>query len=299
MGGDGSQADARRVVVVGHGMVSHRFCERVGELDGDGRLQLVVVAEEPRPAYDRVHLSDFFHTGRADGLALTDADDYRERGIELFLGDPFADAADPAGFRSVVFEDESRGVYQKLLIDAEQGRVVGGILVGDAERFGALHQALREGTPLAGRANELSSVGGVKACTRAGTGCGGCVPVVSKILEQELQRSGAEIDRNLCEHLLHRGRRRRDPRQRGRRRPLAEVRRALHRAREERLVRLRDPDPPRHLALLAAGDDRAVSGGPPRYHRLAIAPPMPPSTSATFARKPSRKPTVRRSGSFT
>ena len=45
------------VVVVGNGMVSHRFCERLLEYDRDRRYGITVVGEEPRQAYDRVHLT--------------------------------------------------------------------------------------------------------------------------------------------------------------------------------------------------------------------------------------------------
>ena len=46
-----------RVLVVGHGMVGHRF---VAECLARGIDDVVVVAEERRPAYDRVHLSSLF-----------------------------------------------------------------------------------------------------------------------------------------------------------------------------------------------------------------------------------------------
>jgi len=49
-------------------------------------------------------------------------------------------------------------------------------------------------------AGKLSTVGGVKACTKAGTGCGGCVPLVAELLEAELAAAGREVNRNLCEH---------------------------------------------------------------------------------------------------
>jgi nitrite reductase (NADH) large subunit len=60
---------------------------------------------------------------------------------------------------------------------------------------GAIRAAIRE--------RELSTVGGVKACTRAGTGCGGCVPLVAKLLERELAAAGRQVDGNLCEHFPH------------------------------------------------------------------------------------------------
>ena len=59
-----------RVVVVGNGMVSHRLCEKLVDYDRDRRMRVVVVGEEPRPAYDRVHLTEYFSTRSADALAL-------------------------------------------------------------------------------------------------------------------------------------------------------------------------------------------------------------------------------------
>jgi NAD(P)H-dependent nitrite reductase large subunit/NAD(P)H-dependent nitrite reductase small subunit len=76
----------KTVVVVGNGMVSHRFCEKMSEYDRAGEYRLVVVGEEPRPAYDRVHLTSYFADRSADALALGTADWYEERGIELRIG---------------------------------------------------------------------------------------------------------------------------------------------------------------------------------------------------------------------
>ncbi|MGH9281493.1 MAG: nitrite reductase large subunit NirB [Acidimicrobiales bacterium] len=46
----------------------------------------------------------------------------------------------------------------------------------------------------------LTDVGAVKACTSAGTGCGGCVPLVTDLLKTELRRAGVEVRNSLCEH---------------------------------------------------------------------------------------------------
>ncbi|MGZ4729626.1 MAG: nitrite reductase large subunit NirB [Acidimicrobiales bacterium] len=43
-------------------------------------------------------------------------------------------------------------------------------------------------------------LGALKATTRAGTGCGGCVPLMTDVLRDELARAGVELDRSLCEH---------------------------------------------------------------------------------------------------
>ncbi|TFD62930.1 nitrite reductase large subunit [Cryobacterium suzukii] len=45
-----------------------------------------------------------------------------------------------------------------------------------------------------------TELGALKVCTRAGTQCGSCVPLVKKILEAELTASGQTISHALCEH---------------------------------------------------------------------------------------------------
>ena len=39
--------------------------------------------------------------------------------------------------------------------------------------------------------------------TKAGTGCGGCVPLVTDLLKHELAEAGVEVDNALCEHFAH------------------------------------------------------------------------------------------------
>jgi len=52
-------------------------------------------------------------------------------------------------------------------------------------------------------ANDLSAVGGIKACTKAGTGCGSCVPLLGEILRAELRRAGVAVNNHICEHFPH------------------------------------------------------------------------------------------------
>ena len=49
----------RRLLVIGNGMVGHRFCELLTELDVGHGYTITVGGEEPRVAYDRVHLSQY------------------------------------------------------------------------------------------------------------------------------------------------------------------------------------------------------------------------------------------------
>lgn len=58
------------ILVIGNGMVGYKFCERMLTYDVDNQFQLIVFGEEPRPAYDRVHLSSYFSGTSADELLI-------------------------------------------------------------------------------------------------------------------------------------------------------------------------------------------------------------------------------------
>ncbi len=74
------------IIVVGNGMVSYKFCEKLVARSSD--FKIIVFGEEPRHAYDRVHLSEYFSGKSADDLSLSTADWYAEHDILLHLGDP-------------------------------------------------------------------------------------------------------------------------------------------------------------------------------------------------------------------
>ena len=115
----------RRIVVVGNGMVGHRFCERLVELGLCSELAVIVLGEEPRPAYDRVHLSEFFAGRGAEELSLTTREWYGEHGIDLQLGRS-AIAIDRAR-REVVAQGGERFGYDALRVAKGQRRRGGGI----------------------------------------------------------------------------------------------------------------------------------------------------------------------------
>jgi nitrite reductase (NADH) large subunit len=77
----------KTVVVIGNGMVGHRLCERLVELDGGRSCEIVTFCEEPRPAYDRVNLTKYFEHRTVQKLALATADWYEQNGIVLHVGD--------------------------------------------------------------------------------------------------------------------------------------------------------------------------------------------------------------------
>jgi nitrite reductase (NADH) large subunit len=63
-----------RVVVVGYGMVAHRFVEALTARDTDGRYDVTVIGEEPRRAYDRVAMTSYLSGVTADELTLPTQD---------------------------------------------------------------------------------------------------------------------------------------------------------------------------------------------------------------------------------
>ncbi len=73
-----------KIVVIGHGMVGHKFLEQLHEL-GLAQADVTVLCEEPRPAYDRVHLSEFFAGKTADDLSLVEPGFFERTGFTLRL----------------------------------------------------------------------------------------------------------------------------------------------------------------------------------------------------------------------
>jgi nitrite reductase (NADH) large subunit len=81
----------KKIVVIGNGMVGYKFCEKLLEKGGLQNFELTVFGAEPRPAYDRVHLSEYFSTQDAAHLAMCPANWYADNNIELITGDAVVD----------------------------------------------------------------------------------------------------------------------------------------------------------------------------------------------------------------
>lgn len=74
------------VVVIGNGMVGYKLCEKL--LAKSTAFHLIVFGEEPRVAYDRVHLSEYFSGKTAEDLLMAPQQWYYDNNITLHLGDP-------------------------------------------------------------------------------------------------------------------------------------------------------------------------------------------------------------------
>jgi nitrite reductase (NADH) large subunit len=134
-----------------------------------------------------------------------------------------------------VHNDPVAGRYAKLVISDDARTLLGGILVGDAQAYGTLRALVGAELPgdpgaliapsggeldagaLPGSAQVCSchavtvetigaavrdgatTVPALKACTKAGTGCGSCVPTLKKLLAA----NGVQQSKALCEHFAH------------------------------------------------------------------------------------------------
>ena len=72
-----------KVIVVGNGMVGYKFCEKFISKSGHENYKITVFGEEPRRAYDRVHLSEYFGGKSADDLSMSTLSWYEENNISL------------------------------------------------------------------------------------------------------------------------------------------------------------------------------------------------------------------------
>ncbi len=77
-----------KVVVVGNGMVGYKFCEKLISKPGREKFDITVFGEEPRVAYDRVHLSEYFGEKTIEELTMAPMNWYIENQIEIHTGDP-------------------------------------------------------------------------------------------------------------------------------------------------------------------------------------------------------------------
>jgi nitrite reductase (NADH) large subunit len=155
------------------------------------------------------------------------------------LGVDVASAGNPhAAGDEIVLADALAGTWQKVVV-GDDGRVLGAVLVGDTSPFATLTQCVRGAMPtpdvlgllrpIAGAASGcvadladdagvcschnvdcgavraavsegFEDVAGVKACTKAGTGCGSCVPVLQQLIDAQLAAAGKEVVKRLCPH---------------------------------------------------------------------------------------------------
>lgn len=76
-----------RLAIIGNGMVGHRFIEDLLDKAELNQFEITVFCEEPRIAYDRVHLSSYFSHHTAEELSLVREGFYEKHGINVLVGE--------------------------------------------------------------------------------------------------------------------------------------------------------------------------------------------------------------------
>jgi nitrite reductase (NADH) large subunit len=102
------------LVVVGHGMVGHRLVQAAIERGLTERFDIVVVGEEPRPAYDRVALTSFFSLDSADQLSLLPEGRYDDPRVRLVTGTAVTHVDRDS--RRVLLDDGEALGYDRLVL---------------------------------------------------------------------------------------------------------------------------------------------------------------------------------------
>ncbi|MEM9341294.1 MAG: FAD-dependent oxidoreductase, partial [Bacteroidota bacterium] len=73
----------QKIMIIGNGMVGYKFCEKLRAKAGKDQFSITVYGEEPLPAYDRVHLSEYFTNQSEEKLMMADRAWYEENDITL------------------------------------------------------------------------------------------------------------------------------------------------------------------------------------------------------------------------
>ncbi len=150
------------------------------------------------------------------------------------------------GALSYVYQDGRSEIYKRLVVSPDGKKLLGAVLVGEAEAYGTLLQICLNGMDLPASPEQLivpsssgeamtglgvanlpdaavicschdvskaqiccavkdgaTTIGAVKSGTKAGTGCGGCVPLATQLLNSELTKLGVEVNTDICEHFPH------------------------------------------------------------------------------------------------
>ncbi|GAA5833254.1 hypothetical protein JCM9279_001468 [Rhodotorula babjevae] len=147
--------------------------------------------------------------------------------------------ADP--LKSLTYRDPISATYRNFIFTSDGAHLVGGIMIGDTGAFTKLVSIVKKKKKLNVPPSEFilgakkgddddgadldddtvvcschaTTKGAISACvkegivdfaqikckTKAGTGCGGCVPLVTNIFKSEMKKAGNAVSNNICTHI--------------------------------------------------------------------------------------------------
>ncbi|MEN9492179.1 MAG: hypothetical protein RJA63_2628, partial [Pseudomonadota bacterium] len=195
------------------------------------------------PGYDMARIAAAHIGGQADAR-FTGADmstKLKLMGVDVAsIGDAHGKTA---GSRSFRYTDEAKQIYKKIVVSPDGKKLLGAVLIGNADEYGTLLQMCLNGITLpadpeflilpssdgkakpglgpdalpdsaqicscnnvtkgqicAAVGDGATTIGAMKTCTKAGSTCGGCVPLVTQIMKSEMAKRGMAVNNHLCEH---------------------------------------------------------------------------------------------------
>ncbi|KAF2502426.1 nitrite reductase [Lophium mytilinum] len=150
------------------------------------------------------------------------------------------DGPAPPPVKALTYKDPFQQIYKKYLFTMDGKYLLGGMMIGDTKDYVKLVPMVKNQKPLEIPPSELiigaskgdddgddldddtqicschnvskgdvvksvkdgtcKSIGDVKSCTKAGTGCGGCMPLVQTIFNKTMTSMGQEVKNHLCPH---------------------------------------------------------------------------------------------------
>lgn len=142
--------------------------------------------------------------------------------------------------KSLTYKDPFQNIYKKYIFTQDGKYLLGGMMIGDTKDYSKLVQMIKKNQELEIPPGELilgakkdgdegddldddaqvcscqnvtkgdivgcvkdgscTDVGAIKACTKAGTGCGGCMPLVTTIFNKTMLAMGNEVKNHVCSH---------------------------------------------------------------------------------------------------
>ena len=91
---------------------------------------------------------------------------------------------------------------QLILGAAKEGEDDGNDLTDDTQ-ICSCHNVTKGDVTKVVKDGTCKSIGDVMSCTKAGTGCGGCIPLVQTIFNTQMKAQGTQVLNHLCPHFKH------------------------------------------------------------------------------------------------
>ncbi|KAI9650104.1 hypothetical protein NHQ30_000117 [Ciborinia camelliae] len=88
----------------------------------------------------------------------------------------------------------------QLILGASKEGDDGGDDLDDDTQICSCHNVSKRDVIHSVKEGGCKSIGDVKSCTKAGTGCGGCMPLVTSIFNSTMKSMGQEVKNHLCPH---------------------------------------------------------------------------------------------------